>query len=268
MEMKLDKKWLIAALCFVGVIFLSLSFLSSKFFGPSIGNNTVLAKVESLEKEVWVLKKQNLERQLVSKKTSLYHLDTVETNSEGEALLDFPSSYRIKLLRNSQITLDQQNEKTYLIVKHGDLKIENFGKEGSIYISKSGQEWTATDYELYARGINQTPQTSPSTDNALPNPSTVDGKLSAELIQQTLNAHKHIFFKCYSQLLQKTPGIKGDASLTFTIEQTGKITDPHVTNSSFTDPIFVRCLTEAVERIEFRSFSGDPITTVFPLRFE
>jgi hypothetical protein len=41
-----------------------------------------------------------------------------------------------------------------------------------------------------------------------------------------------------------------------------------IAKSDIADPHFKNCLSEVVARTRFRSFNGEPIATVFPLKFE
>ncbi|MNL44025.1 hypothetical protein D3C87_1665680 [compost metagenome] len=140
-----------------------------------------------------------------------------------------------------------------------------------MYVSRDGVRWDATDYEMnYKKQMQDSalPDIAPSTDSATITPSKNIEGLSSEAIQETLKLHRGNFFRCYTQLLQKTPGVVGTASISFTIERTGKVSNAELTSSSLQDPDFKRCLIEATRRVEFKSFLGDPINTVFPLKFE
>ena len=108
-----------------------------------------------------------------------------------------------------------------------------------------------------------------ATDPALPSTdSQATEGLTPSYIVDTLKSQKGIFYKCYTQLLQKNPGVVGETSISMTIEPNGKISRSDVTSSQMNDASFKKCLIEATARIEFKPFRGDAITTVFPLKFE
>ena len=156
-----------------------------------------------------------------------------------------------------------------MILKRGDVDVENYGREGSVYISREGVRWTATEYEMtYKKQAPSStlPELAPADAGNTAAP-RIDG-LTSEAIQETLKTYRGSFFKCYTQLLQKTPGVVGQASISFTIERTGRIAQAELISSSISDGDFKKCLLESVRRVEFKSFAGEPISTVFPLRFE
>lgn len=253
-----------------GLILIVISFLLLKKWNESASSSNTLARTEDLQGDVFLTKKFSSQKIKISSNLPLTSLDTLETSADGQVLLDFLSSYRVRVLPNSAVTLEENGEQTLLILKQGDVQIENFGREGSLMISKLGRRISATEFELEKQNKNNpgalpSLPTQPQTTGA---PAGTAGALSQEDVQGTLQKHKPMFFKCYTQLLQKTPGVTGQVNLAFVIEKTGKISQPEITNSSITDAKFRSCLLEALSRVEFRAFSGDPVSTVFPLRFE
>lgn len=263
--------WLIPSLIVVGLFSVALSlFIASQTEKQKPGARP-LARLELNLGKVFVLRKNMTQKEKLGRKASLFALDSVETSADGDATMEFDSAYRIRIPENSMITIDEENERIVLIIKRGDLQVENFGREGSVYISKDGVRWSATDFEMnYKKQAPQDtlPELAPTeSEAAIPAAPAAEG-LTSEQIQDTLKTHRSNFFKCYTQLLQKTPGVVGQASISFTIERTGKVNQAEIASSSITDAGFRKCLLEATKRVEFKSFSGDPITTVFPLRFE
>ncbi|MNJ98482.1 hypothetical protein D3C87_162480 [compost metagenome] len=263
--------WLIPTLIALGLISLALSlFVSSQTEKVKPGLRP-LARIELNLGQVSIFRKNMTTKETLTRRGTLFSLDSVETGPEGDATMEFDSAYRIRIQENSLVTLDMENEKIVLILKRGDVQVENFGREGTVYISRDGIRWDATDYEMnYKKQLPDStlPDIAPSTEAATgPAGKTIEG-LTSENIQETLKLHRGNFFRCYTQLLQKTPGVVGTASISFTIERTGKVTNPELTASSLTDPAFKKCLLDATRRIEFKSFSGDAINTVFPLKFE
>lgn len=261
--------WIIPALVGIGVLSLLLSvFIASQTEKQKPGDRP-LARLELNLGKVFVLRKNLTQKEILTRRATLFALDSVETGPDGDATMEFDSAYRIRVPENSMITLDAENDRIVLIIKRGDVQVENYGREGSVYVSKEGVRWNATDYEMnYKKQAppDSLPELAP-TDTATPETPKVEG-LTADHIQDTLKTYRPSFFKCYTQLLQKTPGVVGQASLSFTIERTGRVNQAEVASSSINDADFKKCLIEAIRRAEFKSFFGAPISTVFPLRFE
>ncbi|HEY1079037.1 MAG TPA: AgmX/PglI C-terminal domain-containing protein [Bdellovibrio sp.] len=262
--------WLIPSLIVIGLFSVALSlFIASQTEKQKPGARP-LARLELNLGKVFVLRKNLTQKETLTRKSTLFALDSVETSVDGDATMEFDSSYRIRVQENSLITLDEENDRIVLIIKRGDVQIENYGREGSVYVSKDGVRWTATDYEMNYKKqapADNLPEVVPSTEPSTATTVSSDG-LTSEFIQDTLKTHRGSFFKCYTQLLQKTPGVVGQASITFTIIKTGKVTQAAIASSSINDSSFKSCLLEAIKRVEFKAFNGDPISTVFPLRFE
>lgn len=264
--------WIIPLLIVAGVVSLLLSiFIASQTEKQKPGDRP-LARLELNLGKVFVLRKNLTQKEILTRRATLFALDSVETGPDGDATMEFDSAYRIRVQENSMITLDEESDRIVLIIKRGDVQVENYGREGSVFVSRDGVRWNATDYEM-----NYKKQAPPSSLPELAPTDTASGStsnsvkvegLTADHIQDTLKTYRPSFFKCYTQLLQKTPGVVGQASLSFTIERTGRVNQAEVASSSINDADFKKCLLEAVRRVEFKSFSGDPVSTVFPLRFE
>lgn len=265
--------WLISSLIILGVLSVALSIFLSTQTEKQRPGSRMLARAELNLGKVFVLRKNLTQKEQLKSRTSLYVLDSVETAADGDATLEFDSAFRIRILENSLITMDQEGEHTVLIVKRGDVQVENFGREGTVYISQEGSRWEATDYEtVYRKKVAEgSTDSTPSLDStikatATPPPSTES--LTASFIEDTLKLQRNSFFKCYTQLLQKTPGVVGQASVNFTISPSGKVTQASIASSSLQDADFKKCLLEAVKRVEFQPFEGGNISTIFPLKFE
>lgn len=267
----MKSNWLVPSLVLVGIISLGLSLFFSSRPDKALFGQKPLARIEQGLGQASIFRKNMTVKEKLNRKSFLYNSESVETGGDGDAVMEFDSAYRIRILENSLITLSEDRDKITIIIKRGDIQIENYGQEGTVFVSRDGVRWTATDYEMIYKKQNQD-QGLPDTaavpvESAVANKPSTSG-LSPEYIQDILKSQRNSFFKCYTQLLQKTPGITGQASLSFTIERSGKVVQATVASSNIADANFRKCLLEALQRIEFKSYSGDPIATVFPLKFE
>lgn len=263
-----NNNWLIPALIIIGLLIVALSlFFASKSSQKSL-DLIPLAKVEINLGGADIYRAGVQQREAVHIKGFLYNLDSLETRADGDATLEFDSGYRIRVPENSLVTLSSDGPRTLLLLKRGEVFVENYGQEGSVFISADGKHWSATDYETKYKAQQKGGLTQEPAQSAQPSTPSTTGSLTSEYLQETLKNHRASFFKCYTQLLQKTPGVVGHASLSFTIERTGKISQADIASSNIQDATFRKCLLDALRRVEFRAFSGDPISTIFPLRFE
>lgn len=266
--------WIIPSLVIGGLLLVAASIFLSKRTDTSLFGQKPVARIEQGMGQVYVFRKNMTVKEKLNRKALLYSLDSVESTADGDAVLEFDSAYRIRILENTLITVEQEKGIANIVLKQGDLQVENYGQEGTVYISKDGTRWSATDFEMVYKKQNpesNLPDSVASTTTAA-HTETADNRvsngLSADYIQDLLKSQRNSFFKCYTQLLQKTPGLVGQVSLSFTIERSGKVIHPEVATSTFSDNSFKKCLIEALQRIEFKSFTGDPITTLFPIKFE
>ena len=193
----------------------------------------------------------------------LQNLDEIETLPNSQVVLSFPSAYRLRVFPDSLLVVDQQKEFLQVIIKRGDVVVENFGEDGLLFITKDGVRMSATDYQLDTKKSFVIPDIPPTTapNKDLPPPQIQD-------IDQIIQKNKPLFQRCYNQLIQAQPQQKGDVVLSLTIASSGKITDRQIVKNFSEDGAFKTCLFEVVQRLQFSPFSGEPLTTMVPLQFE
>jgi TonB family protein len=264
---------LILSLVVIGLLSLALSLFISTQTEKSNPNVQSIGRAQLNLGKAFVLRKNLTRKEILTRKTSLFPEDSVETGADGDATLEFDSGDRLHMQENTLVTIDNENDRTVIIIKRGDIQVEAEGREGFVFISREGQRWSPADYESKYRkqqNANENlPEGAPAAAEIVgPGTSAPGTGLSQEFIQDTLRTHRPAFFRCYTQLLQKTPGIVGQVSVSFTIERTGKVSAAELASSTFADAPFKKCLIDAVRRVEFKSFNGEPISTVFPLKFE
>lgn len=188
--------------------------------------------------------------------------DLLRTDVDSEVLIEFNNGGQLRILQKSEVLIDTlENGTPVIVIRTGDVSIEKFGKAPSFWVRKNGQIYNAADYAL----IDKTDSYKPS--ETLPDSFSKEHVSQIE-IETILNAKKNDFFKCFGQLIQKNPQAAGQVLISFVIEKQGHTTKVEITKSDITDHNFKACLQEVVARTRFRSFSGTPITTVFPLKFE
>lgn len=257
-----------------GLILMGAGYYVSTRLSQQTPGLSPLARVVVNFSPVSIKKKQTPKMEELKKSSSISYLDTLEVGAEGLATLSFESNDRIRVLENSLITLDQEKDKIILIIKRGQIEIENVEVGSPIMISEAGSRKTLAAY-LESKTNPALQGNLATTKNESISSGTENSKSKSQLpsltvgtIQEHLKQSKNNFFRCYSQLLQKSPGVAGHSVLTFTIDRNGKVSAPDVATTTLKDPQFKKCLVESVSRVEFPAFEGDPITTTYPLRFE
>ena len=195
---------------------------------------------------------------------NLRHLDIIKTSALSEAVILFAKNDgEIRLQENSEVLIEQLEDKSILVtVRMGDILIESFGKGSAFWIRKDGRQMTAMDYALSNEKNSEILRQKGQKI-------TVDNNvLQQAKIEEILNSKKSDFFRCYGQLIQKTEQAHGQVLISFEISTFGKVTKVEINRSDIDDQSFKSCLSEVVSRTQFPKFSGQPITTVFPLKFD
>jgi hypothetical protein len=188
--------------------------------------------------------------------------DILKTETDSEALIEFSSGGQFRLAEKSEVLIDQLDTGSPLVVvRTGDVFVEKFGKAPSFWVRKEGQIYTAIDYALVDK------KNASRLKEALPQSQSKD-QLSQIEIEVILNSKKNDFFKCFGQLIQKNPQATGAVLISFSIEKQGHTSKVEISKSEILDADFKSCLMEVVARTHFRAFTGSPVATVFPLKFE
>lgn len=254
----------------VGLVCIGLSFILTTHPNEHLVTAAPLAKAQLMTGEATITRSGSLQREKIEGHPTLNQLDSVETTDLGEVRLDFESAFRVLLKENTLVTLerigDQKGFHVVLIIKRGSIQVDNIGHEGDLFIAKNGERISADQY--HESPLSKVAVEDPQQSLTPPNAPAVGGSLSEQEIQDVMGSHRTSFLKCYSQLLQKDPNAKGDATLTFTVENNGKVNGVEITSTSLKQEDFKKCLSEVMNRVEFRPFPGPPVSSLFPLKFE
>lgn len=252
----------------LSVIFLGLAFYFSKVSSFFLSTGEIATLSEAHGKVELATQGSNKKKSILkNEKVRVRSLDVISTSSESDTLISFDNKFQVRLFEDSEVLVDQvladrEENKIVLLIRKGDVQIENFGESDKLVVSKDGKRMSAKDYEFQFKrtAVNQLKINSNNVE--------ADESLSSEQIERTLKAQQNEFYRCYLKVLQKMPGVTGSASLTFQIESSGKVTQPQVSAININDVDFKACLLEILKRTQFKNFNGPSISTVFPLRFE
>lgn len=263
------KNWFLPSLIILGLVCIGLSLLITGESSNLVFGQKSLAKAQHGLGKVLVIRKGLTKKETLTGRTSLYEFDSLETSADGDATLETSTGYKIRIPENSYVTLSNESGKTIIQIKLGEIQFEVSGQTGTLLVAREGARLTPSEYETAIKNevpLEKLPDLSPSVvgNNDV---QTSEG-LTPEQIQDTLRNNRSAFFRCYTQLLQKTPGITGQSSMSFTIEPSGKVGLASIASSSIEDAQFQRCLLDTLKRISFKSFTGKTLSTIFPLKFE
>lgn len=246
---------------FLGVGFISIGYMISRPSGKPLMNPQQLGQIEKLSGNASITRKNHSRSTLIGESEPLYSLDTIETHKQSQIELQFKSDAKVRLNSESKVIIAQERETVLIILSKGSFSIESYGNRADISVSYQGQRVKLQEWEQWLSSQNLTQKTPLSSFNS-------NDKLSESLISDTIQAHKVKFLQCYNKLLQKTPGVTGSVTLAFTIQKSGRVQNPSIASSVLSDASFKSCVFEVLNRIEFKAFEGEPISTVIPLNFE
>lgn len=250
---------------FLGVGFILVGYLLSNSTVKKRSESILpVAQLEKLSGTVNLQRKDRLKPDITNDNESLSNLDMIETLANSQAEIIFPDGTSIRIDPESKIVLDRENNHPLIVLQKGKINLERYGNESKVTISYNGfrvsvKEWdTWFDEQINSKRSGNRPiEAFPSSKD-----------LSEKFVAETIQNHKSKFLQCYHKLLQRTPGQTGSVTLAFTIEKNGRISNPHIASAALPDPIFRSCLIEALNRIEFKAFEGEPVSTVIPINFE
>lgn len=254
--------WIVPGLIIVGIalIFFStwapqnkLQLGSSKKYIATVIEKKGLAKVQNSEMPVAADINANYK---------LENRDILRTDVESEVLVEFNNGGQFRIAEKSEVLVDKLNNGAPVaIIRTGEIFIEKFGKAPSFWVRSEGQLYSAIDYTLS--------DNNKSSRLHEPLPEKLDSEQISQIeIETLLNSKKNDFFRCYGQLIQKSPQAAGLVLISFTIQNQGNTMNVEITKSDIADLSFKSCLIEVVARTHFRSFRGNPVATIFPLKFE
>mgnify|MGYP007039173294 CR=1 FL=1 len=159
----------------------------------SSGDNTLgtVARVDLISGTASIINDLRGSSRSLQRKDYLAQLESLQTEPHSEIHLSFDSGASIQVFENSLITIDKQNKFTQLIIKRGDILIENPGPEGSLFVLKNSQRLTALEFQS---GSSVHPTA------ALPPPDNSSPKNIGQSLAQALDSHKPNFQKCFATL--------------------------------------------------------------------
>ena len=255
------KPWLVPALLGAGILIILLSLFGPKTSNRSQVTHGDLAFLSEKTGTVFVQNFEMPEPIILKTNFALHSKDSVRTDKQSDALIQFENEGQFRLSQNTEVLLELlDNNEPVVIVKNGEISIEKFGRAPSFWVRKDGKSLSAVDFALSDK------KNAPKLKEQLP--ARQETTLSQTDIEVVMSGKKTDFFKCFGQTLQKNPQARGQVLIAFKIEKNGQTTKIEISKSDIVDNTFKTCLLEVVARTQFKSFSGTPIQTIFPLKFE
>lgn len=261
------QKWLVPGLICVGTLLIIFSIWSPKSqfsLNPTIEKNSVtsLATAVEVTGDCQLSNNQMPSSIPLKLNSKINPRDIIRTGENSDAVIQLQNEAQFRLIDKSEILIDQlDNGAPLIIIRSGEIYVEKFGNKPSFWVRKEGQLLSALDFALADKShLNKLKEPIPAQ--------TETDQISQTEIETILNNKKTDFFKCYGQVLQKNAQSRGSVLISFSIQNFGQTHKIEITQSDIDEPIFKSCLTEVVARTQFKKFSGNPITTVFPLKFE
>jgi TonB family protein len=101
---------------------------------------------------------------------------------------------------------------------------------------------------------------------ALENPE-VTGYLDSDKISQVIKQKQSLIKACYEIGLRRNTGINGKVVVKFTINESGKVIEASIEESTLGDPIVEKCILRMIERLTFPPPEKGQVTVTYPFIF-
>lgn len=277
-----------------GSTWLAKRITSTQSAGPTVGR---LMLAQGSFKRIYHGGVEELKGPL-SSPLELHDGDRLETNRDAKFVLLLTSQDELEVGPLSVVSLHLWNAKdpgsaVYIQWLNGEVKALKTGVKGKAYLVKDGRLYfpgqkpidkplaltvlrnAPLDLQLADQSSEVddfTPDDSPDEESES-EPSTADSgaqaeTLSNEYIDEMIVARQGQLQKCWLARLKDKPNLKGQMTLQFDITRRGKVKDIRVSDSALNDDVLKRCVTSVIERIQFRSFTGQEIAISYPITFE
>jgi TonB family protein len=269
----MQKKWIVAALIFVGatLILLHQPILQGleALFSPR-DTRSVIGNIEDVYGEADVRLPESMEAVAVKKGQPIRHQDTLTTGPNSRLILRLKSGLALELEPQSSLFFEQ-SDTTLITFQRGNFKvIEKGAGVHDVVILKDGilqdpEGRTIPPSQLLKTDIAE------SEDQPLPTmapPPEETKTLSDAYISSVIQNQKGFLNRCYAQHLRSNPHSRGDLQLTFTIQPNGDVTNLKILKSSITDGELQKCVLSVIERSRFRAFQSEAIVVNYPIYFE
>ena len=259
------KNWVIPGVIILGVLIVIASLVApTRSF--VLFQKTALATVLDVSGSSSTQGLDEIDSLTLKKDSQIKNLDLIKTEAQSEVTVLINSVQgEFRILENSEVLIEEiDGGKILVTVRQGDLLVDQFGHKPSFIIRKDGRQMAAMDYALAheknAEMLRKHGFQMSSADN--------DKSLSQAKIEEIMSTKKSDFFRCYGQLIQKNEQAHGQVIISFEVSNLGKVLKVDITKTDIDDTSFKSCVSEVVARTQFPRFTGDNITTVFPLKFE
>jgi TonB family protein len=226
----------------------------------------------------------------------LRYFDTIQTDEKSSVTIAFTNGLVLELEPNSLLVLEKSedgtNDGVVISFLQGNFKVLQEGTAGKVFLTKDSQvidtagrlppketiiiapELSQLEPEATPEEIATPSPTPPPVQiarpRATPKPTPVRSKesLPDDYIASVVKKQKPFFNRCYAQHLRLNPNASGKMSVSFTVEPAGSVTSVRILRSSIADPRLQKCTLTVLERMQFRTFDGDPIVVNYPINFE
>jgi hypothetical protein len=233
--------------------------------------------------------------------TPLLHHDQIKVERESRAQLELTSGWKIALNENSEVAIelyrpDSAQSPVLLSFVRGDYVVVTNGQPGMLYVMQNKKVFSPTapppkvlrsasilapntPVPQPAKTVTA-PSAEPSAGASTPLPSAKipgplpdkllnngDETLSSVYIEKTLSEQAESLRKCQLNSVRDNKRSEGNMLLSLTISPNGRIDHIKVLQDQVKNEQLASCAVSVLERMQFKTFSGLPITLTYPIEF-
>ena len=296
-------QWLsIAAVLLLGILLIYFSRpIAEGFVGlfmktPTTSTAPVAAVVIQTDGAVFVRKAGGTAFDPIRAPYELSHNDQLKTEHLSSAQIRFTSGWELQLLESTQIAIefyrpDESSSPLLVTFLRGQYTVLTPGSPGLLYVQQDQKIFTPNFQVLDQPRTAEIapPPLTPTTEKPEPLPSEAvetklpsaktpgklpdkivssgDETLSNAYIEQTLGAQITSLRRCQLNSLRDNRPVEGNLLLSLTIAPSGKVDKVKILQDGMRNNQLNSCVSSVIERVQFKSFAGLPITLTYPVEF-
>ncbi|OFZ18761.1 MAG: hypothetical protein A2Z20_01360 [Bdellovibrionales bacterium RBG_16_40_8] len=279
-------------------------FLVDIFFqkNSQIAANTEIGQVLSRRGTIYRRSPSSSDFIIIKPVTKILHMDQIKIEANSDAVIKLSSDWQLQLLENTIVALEYyrplspETSPVLMSIMHGGYNVINQGKAGFLFVMQDQKIFIPEVKPqinqrtiMVAPNAQQAPAEAPAeveteihstqkpSDKAqhtksgkMPDklPNSDSETLSNTYIEQILNSQATSFSHCQQNSERDNKPSKGSILFSFTILPSGQIEKVKVLQDKISNSQLTSCATSVVERVQFKSFQGLPISLSYPLEFK
>jgi hypothetical protein len=247
---------------------------------------TRLGQIEEISGAVSIKSNRQSGFQIVKGNRPLFHLDQIKTEMGSTAQLNFTSGWVLRLDSKKNIIIEsyhpgKEDAPVLMTLTFGNYSVLKAGHSGTLFVLNQNKILSPQTPPITRERqiVVVSPAISSEKSVGLPSTTTPghmpekikmgeEETLSSSYIESVLSLRATEFRHCQQNSLRDGQPAEGSLLLSLTIQPNGKVQSVKLLQNSTKSNPLADCAKSVVERVQFHTFSGLPITLTYPLDFK